>query len=214
MGIVLKITIDESGTIGKKERYFIITALIFHDNSSKKRIRNLVKHTKSGFTSPEKRAELKGSTMTTPQKQRFLNNLSSRQDYSVAYLVADKNHIEPKLYEQKNLTFNFLFGLLLKSFITRYDEELDICVDNRTVKVTSLNSLMDYVKIEAYTKWGFKHTLNIHLEDSKSDNLLQAVDVISNGIYGKYNYGVDLLYQLNEGHYIRREHFPHTKFGT
>lgn len=214
MRAVLKIAFDESGTIGKKERYFVIAALIVKDDAAKKRISNLVKRTKAGFTNPEKRAELKGSLLTTPQKQRFLNNLSAQQDHQIAYLVADKNHIDPKIYSQKNLTFNFLFGVLLKSFIRSYPENIDLCIDNRTVKVTSLNSLKDYIMIEAFTKWDFRHDLNIHLEDSKSDNLLQAIDVVANAIWGKYNYGTDQLYNTLNGFYIRKQHFPYTKFGT
>jgi hypothetical protein len=211
---MLKIAFDESGTIGKKERYFVIAALITRNDASKKRIGNLVKHTKAGFTSPAKRAELKGSLLTTPQKQRFLNSLTSIQDFQIAYLVADKNHLDPKIYAQKNLTFNFLFGVLLKSFIRSFPEDIELCIDNRTVKVTSRNSLEDYIQIEAYTKWNFEHDLNIHLEDSKSDNLLQAVDVIANTIWAKYNYNTDHLYNTCGGYFIRKQHFPYTKFGS
>ena len=136
------------------------------------------------------------------------------QDYSIAYLVADKKHIEPKLFAQKNLTFNFLFGVLVKSFIKSYKDDMDICVDNRTVKVTSLNSLTDYIQIEAVTKWGFGQTLTMNLRDSKACNLLQAVDVVSNSIFAHYNYSSSGLYHLNDGHFIRHQLFPYSKFGT
>lgn len=208
---MLKIAIDESGTIGKKERYFIIAAIIFHDEGSKKRVKNLVRNTKNKLAKgPGK--ELKGSAMSTTQKQKFLSDLSNKKDYSVAYIAADKEHINPTLYAQKNLTFNFLFGLLLKSFISEYGEDLDICIDNRTVKVNSTNSLADYIKIEAYAKWGFRHKLYMHLEDSKSDNHLQATDIVANSVYAKYNYGKNHLYSYNAKHFVRKEHFPFAKF--
>lgn len=207
---LIKIAIDESGTIGKGERYFVIAALILPDAKSRKRIRNLVKHTKARLN----KSELKGALMDTVEKQDFLNSLISRKDYSIAYLVADKRHINPKLYSQKNLTFNFLFGVLIKEIIKKYKRDMDICVDNRTVKVTSTNSLADYVKIEAYAKWDFKQKLHIHLENSKSDNHLQAVDSIANIIYAKYNYGKKAMYELNEENYIVKAHFPYSKFGN
>lgn len=206
---MLKIAIDESGSIGKAGRYFVIAALILHSAKARKRVKNLVKHTKAG----NKKTELKGSKMGTVQKQVFLSSLASQKDYSVAYLVADKRHIEPKIYSQKNLTFNFLFGILIKGITDKYKQDMDICADNRTVKVNSTNSLADYVKIEAYANWGFKQNLHIHLEDSKSDNHLQAADIISNAVYAKYNYGASALYGINEENYILKEHFPYSKFG-
>lgn len=211
---MVEIHIDESGTLGMNSHHFVICALITRDAAAKKRIENLVQRTKALFTLPEKQAELKGSLMTVPQKQRFLNNLASVQDYSIAYLVADKKHLDPKLFAQKNLTFNFLFGVLLKSFINAYKDDLDICVDNRTVKVTSLNSLQEYIQLEALTKWSFQNTLTMNLRDSKSCDLLQAVDVVANSIFAHYNYNTSNLYNLNNGHFIRKQHFPYTKFGT
>jgi hypothetical protein len=211
---MIEVHIDESGTLGMNNHHFIIAALITKDTAAKKRIDNLVQRTKAGFTNPTKRTELKGALMTVPQKQRFLNNLASVQDYSIAYLAADKKHLDPRLFAQKNLTFNFLFGILVKSFIKSYKDDMDICVDNRTVKVTSLNSLTDYVQIEAVTKWGFNQTLSMNLRDSKSCNLLQAVDVVANSIFAHYNYKSSGLYHTNDNHFIRHQLFPYAKFGT
>ena len=211
---MLKIAFDESGNLGKKERYFVIAGIVPDNNIAEKRITNLVRRTRASFTSSLKRKELKGSLMTMPQKQRFLKNLCSKNDYRVVYLVADKNHIDPRIFADKNLTFNFLFGKLLKCFINSFSEDLELCIDNRTVKVTSRDSLQNYLKIEAYTKWNYSHELDIHLEDSENDDLLQAVDIIANTIYAKYNYNASHLYSYNSGYCVRKQHFPYTKFGT
>lgn len=208
------IHIDESGTIGMKERYFVIAALITDNPVGEKRLKRIVKRSKVSFRGTPLFDELHASLMNGTQKKNFLVKIHTVDEYKVAYLIADKNHIDPKLYASKNLCFNYLFATLAKSLLATIDDDVEFCVDNRTVKVTSVNSLGDYVKIQALTSWGFKHNIAITLRDSKTCHLLQTVDVIANSLYAKYNYDNEDLYGINSDRLLLKEYFPRAKFGS
>lgn len=209
----MQIYIDESGNLGVDGRYFVIAAIL---PSNPKRVKNLVKNCclhigKETGTIP---VELKGSDLSLPQRQNFINRLISKDDFSCSYIVADKNHLLPKILEDKNVCFNYLASHLLKPILKGLSEDAQIIFDNHTVKVTSLNSLEDYIKIEAYTKWGFQHDLSIEFKDSKNYRNLQAVDVLSNTIYRKFDKNVNYPYDLLLPKFGYKVRFPFQKFGT
>jgi len=199
------IFVDESGDLGRKERFFVI-ALINPNNS--KRILNFMRK----FCVKNTIQEVKGSQIDFSQKQDIINKLGKENDHSISYIVADKNHIEPKLFEDKNVCYNFLFSILIENTIRQTKDNITILLDNHSTKVKSINSLADYIKIKAYTQWGFVNNLHVSYVDSKHSKIIQAVDVAANAIYAKYIYGKEHLYSsLN---IIESIKFPLNKFNT
>ncbi|OGY96561.1 MAG: hypothetical protein A2122_02535 [Candidatus Liptonbacteria bacterium GWB1_49_6] len=197
--------IDESGDLGTKERYFVITLLA---PQKSKRIINFMRK----FCAKNSIQEVKASQLSFPQKQFIFNKLCSTNDYTISYIVADKLNIDnKKILEDKNLCYNYLLSFLVKKTIKSAHEDITLLLDNHSTKVKSINSLADYVKIKAFTQWGFTHNLNIRYVDSRSSKVVQATDVASNAIYAKYTYGKDHFYsKLTISESIK---FPASKFG-
>lgn len=198
--------IDESGDLGTKKRYFVITLLA---PQKSKRISNFMRK----FCVKNSIQEVKASQLSFSQKQIIFNKLCSANDYTISYIVADKLNIDnKKILEDKNLCYNYLFSFLVKKTIKSVQEDIALLLDNHSIKVKSINSLADYIKIKAFTQWGFKYNLNICYVDSKNSKVVQATDVVSNAIYAKYTYSKDHFYnKLTISESIK---FPYNKFGS
>lgn len=197
--------VDESGNLGTKDRYFVL-ALLAPQRS--KRIVNFMRK----FCARNNLPEVKASNLSFSQKQEIFNKLCSANDYTISYIVADKQNIDnKKLFEDKNLCYNYLFSFLVKKTIKSSPETLCILLDNHSTKVGSINSLADYIKIKAFTQFGFQHDLQIAYTDSQHSKVVQAADVIANAIWAHYNYGKSHFYNmLTISESIR---FPQSKFG-
>ncbi len=197
--------VDESGNLGTKDRYFVLVLLAPQRN---KRIVNFMRK----FCARNNLPEVKASKLTFPQKQEIFNKLCSANDYTVSYIVLDKKNIDnKKLFEDKNLCYNYLFSFLVKKTIKSSPENLCILLDNHSTKVGSINSLADYIKIKAYTQFGYQHDMQIAYTNSEHSKVVQAADVIANAIWAHYNYGSSHFYNmLTISESIR---FPQSKFG-
>jgi len=200
----MEIFIDESGNLGKKGRYFVITMVHL---LKKKRIKNFLRN----YAIKKGVGEVKGDVMEFSDRQSLLQKLSSKDDYFVSYIVLDKKNLaNKKLFEDKNILFNYLCKFLFKKTIKNCQEDVTLYFDNRTVKVRSGNSLMDYLRTEAYTTWNFQKNLNVVYCDSKTNYCIQMIDIISNTIYRKYTNGHEHFYNmLNINESIR---FPQATF--
>ena len=198
------IFVDESGDLGTAERYFVI-AILVPQNSTR------ISHFMRRFCIKNNLQEVKASQLTFTQKQEIFNKLNSVDDYTVSYIVADKQNIDnKKLFEDKNLLYNYLFSHLIKKSIVDNKEDISIILDNHSVKVKSGNSLCDYIKIKAFTQWDYQSNLDIRYTDSKNSKNIQAIDVIANAIYAHYTYDKSHFYnmvKINEA-----IEFPHGKF--
>src|SRR3989338_8573006 len=197
--------VDESGDLGTKGRYFIIT--LFAPQKSK-RISNFMRK----FCAKNSLQEVKASQLSFPQKQLIFNKLCSANDYTISYIVADKLNIDnKKILEDKNLCYNYLFSFLVKKTIKSTQEDITLLLDSHSTKVKSINSLADYIKIKAYTQWGFRHNLHIRYTDSKDSKVVQATDVVANAVYANYTYETGHFYNmLTVSESIK---FPYSKFG-
>lgn len=169
--------------MGKKGRYFVIAALM---PENPKRIRNFMRR----FCVSNGLREVKASKLSVPEKQEIFNKLCGEQDYAIAYVVADKLNIKnERVFKDKNILYNYLFSFLAHSIVQGNKEDITILLDNHSTKVKSVNSLQDYIKIKAYTQWGYTRSLAIHYVDSKESKMIQAADLVANAIYAKYTYG-------------------------
>lgn len=202
---MVTIFIDESGNLGKKDRFFVIAALV--PNNSK-RIYRFIKR----FAKANQLNEVKGSRITFPQKQSLLQELTTQNDSSISYIVVDKLHINnKKLREDKNLCYNYASSFLLEALIKGIGEDIVVLLDNHSTRVGSINSFSDYIKIKAFTEWNFQNNLSVSYVDSRNSKIIQCVDVAANAIWARYNYNTAHLYgMLPIKHSIK---FPAAKFG-
>lgn len=202
---MITVFVDESGDLGRGGRYFVI-AIIVPQNS--KRISNFMKK----FCARNNLQEVKAAQLSFVQKQEIFNRLTSANDYTISYIVADKRNIDnKKLFEDKNLCYNFLFSFLIKKTIRSANDDISILLDNHSTKVKSINSLCDYIRIKSFTQWNYRGNLHINYIDSKNSKVIQAIDVIANAIYARYEYGKNHFYgKLTISESIK---FPQSKFG-
>jgi len=202
---MITVFVDESGNLGNDGRYFVIAIIV---PQKSKRISNFMK----AFCAKNNLSEIKASQLSFAQKQEIFNKLTSANDYTVSYIVADKKHIDNhQLFKDKNLLYNYLFSFLIKKTIKGSNEDVCILLDNHSTKTKSINSLCDYIKIKAFTQWNYRNNLQIGYVDSKNSKTIQAADVIANAIYAKYIYGKDHFYNmLTISESIK---FPQSKFG-
>lgn len=201
----MQIFIDESGSWGKQDRYFVIAMFIpLHS----KRIKNFIKD----FCASHGIKEVKASLLKFPEKTLLFNKLNKIADHTISYIVLDKHQVKSKhLLEDGNLCFNFLLSFLLKKTIIETNQDIEILIDNRNTKVSSSNSLGDYLKIKAYFHWKFSYTIKISYRDSREVKLIQMADLVANAIFAKYNWRKTHFYnQLSISESIK---FPVDKFG-
>lgn len=201
---MLKIYTDESGDLGLNEGYFIIAMLLVKNPN---RMKNIVKN----FCAENGKEELHSSELTFNQKQKLVSKISKMTDYEVSYIVADKMMIKNKsLFRDNNILFNFLFSFLIKDVFKANIDDINICLDNRIQKVSSNNSLKDYIKTKARGEWGFEKEMDISYFDSKKCKTIQIADLVASCIRKKYVHKKDGLYnQLNIKKSIR---FPRGLF--
>jgi hypothetical protein len=207
----MQIFVDESGNLGKSGEYFVIACFIPQNYP---RIKNILKRSRIKFGGTRPLEEIKASSLTFPQKQNLLNKFAISKDFSCSYIVTKKKHIKPNLLKDNNICYNYLASHLFKQIIVKNKSEtIDVFMDNHTIKIASINSLKDYIRLEAYTKWGFSGKINFAYHDSKTIPALQAADVVSNVVYGKYTYNKnDGLYGKLEPFFEHCLEFPYDKF--
>ena len=198
--------VDESGTLGTKDRYFVLVMLA---PQRPKRIINFMRK----FCARHNLSEIKASELSVPLKQEIFNKLCSANDYVISYIVVDKCHIDnKKLFEDKNLLYNYLFSFLVKKTIKSTQEDLNFLLDNHSTKVKSINSLADYIRLKAYTQFSCQYNVHLSYTDSRNSKIVQAADVIANAIWAHYNYNTSHFYNmLTISESIL---FPQAKFGA
>lgn len=201
---MVQVFIDESGNLGRNEGYFVISMLVLQ---KPKRIKNIIKN----FCSYHQLVEVHAADLDFPKKNYLINKLIRQNDYEVHYIVVDKMMVqEKKLFESNNLLFNYLFSFLVKDIFQSNKDDVFLHLDNRTQKVSSLNSLKEYISIKAYTDWGFTKNLNLEYFDSKSCKAVQMADLVANAVYRKYHWGKSDFY--NRLKIKKSINFPVNKF--
>ncbi len=210
---------DESGNLGSSGRYFVISCI---DTKNAKALHNVMKRklkiAKDKFPelAPLHAHEIKAKDAYPCVKYHLLECIISK-DVTVSYIVVDLLHTENRLLKDKNILYNFASKLLISRLITAADEgtTVNIIFDNKTSKISSKDSLKDY--IIAYLIYEQGLDVNIHFEYKDSDAgdafIVQAADYVANALYGKYEYGDSLYSDLLEMKIKEKQHFPYKNFG-
>jgi len=206
--------IDESSTLGKanKEPYFIIAAIVL-EKSQIKPIKNLVTRTIKRIKKKHPTCdELHSSHMSFEDKQYFFN-LQQNKQFSVQYFIARKDQIDDRLKEKSNIAFNYFVYLLLQDIL--YDmgvHKINVIIDMRNVKVTSEKSLEEYLQLKLVESGSYQKIISVSYGDSKNYKLLQAVDMLANAIFAKYNFNKNHFYSFFADKVSSRQLFPQRWF--
>ncbi len=199
--------IDESGNLGKGDTYFVLTMFNTDDRKKAKRVlrKFQYKHTK--------KEEIKGSQLDVAKKQTLLSTMK-QFNYGVHYIVADKT--QTTLFqrkEDKNLIYNYLLHFIVVNVIKQNlsSDSLHFHLDNHTIKVKSLNSFSDYIKLKAM-EHDYEGEIHVTYFDSQNHILIQAADVMSNIIWNKYEKNRNHLYNLIKPNIKTSYKFPLAAF--
>lgn len=182
---MLHIYIDESGDLGVRGSYFfVMAAVVFLCDSSAKRGTRLVRKMRKRTEVKE----LKSSQMSFIERQAVLNKLMLIKDLEFFYLIAEKSQVS--LLQNNyptNLVYNYFARLLVDEIFASYNEKMRIIFDARTTKVQSMNSLKDYLLIDAFVNYArSSNDIEIMQEDSCAVNNLQLADLVSGTVYQAY----------------------------
>lgn len=205
--------IDESGNLGKSGRYFVIACI---DTNNAKSLHNIIKRklniAKEQFPVLSTHAhEIKAAEAYPCVKYHILECIS-KKDLTISYIVADLKHVKQKLFEDKNILYNYLTKLLLDRLITVKDNNttINIICDNKTTKIASGNSFKDYIKAQFVYEKGLDLDLNIKSIDSDAGDafIVQAADYVANAIYCKYEFNNNLYINVMQKSIRHVEEFP------
>ncbi len=185
------IFIDESGNLGKGERFFIISVIQFNsDNDYKKwkRVaRKIIKNKKH-------LKEIKSSSMDYTLKREVLEQ-ARKQDIKfkvwLGIIDTDHDYYKQKFIMQDNskeLAFNYTLKKLFKETIAKeiQKEVAIVYVDQRNTKTGSRYSLGDYLNAEILHDPDVPlQKIIIYYQDSKNNYGIQLSDLIANITYTK-----------------------------
>jgi len=199
--------IDESGNLGKAEKYFVLT--MFNTDNRKKAKRVLKKFQNTHISNNE----IKGSHLDLPLKQTLLSEMK-KFNYNIHYIVADKT--KTQLFQgkvDKNLIYNYLLQFIVIKVIKENSQLPKICfhLDNHTIKVKSLNSFSDYIKLKAFEN-NYYGDIEVQYYDSHKHTLIQAADIMSNIVWNKYEKNRNHLYNLIQPNIKTSFKFPLSSF--
>lgn len=185
----------------KENDYFVvggyITKQIYSVKSVHKKIERDLKNKSSSLS---RRKELKGCFLKGPQKSLFLNELFKVPSTIPIAIVVDKRHLFKRSNHDENIKYNYFLQLLLSFLLHNYPKlleasEIQLILDNRNVKVGSLNSLEDYLNSALGLIYNKK--FKVVYRNSVEHREVQMADLVANVIFGYYNFrGKKSVYTL------------------
>lgn len=209
--MAINVYLDESGNTGWKfdapyrnggsSRYLTI-AFIICPSEKKDLIRRIVfdfykKH------KIDSKLEVKGSSMTIEQKRYIANQtvklLQKNQDIKISYITVKKENVLPHIRLDNNIIYNYMMRLALLKQIETF-EEVNLIRDNKTVKIKSGNTLINYLQTELYFSHSSKTKLKDIPSDSKSVKNLIFIDWINNLIWSNYEDNNKSAYDILRTH--------------
>lgn len=208
---------DESGNLGAKGRYFVIACIITENPKSlENKMKKVLLYIKKNYKNLNWNGyELKANSCK-PYIKEIIYKSMIEKDIKIAYIVADKYWVLNKLKEDKNCLYNYLLNILLCDFKKEFkNNRVNLMLDNKTIKVQSINSFEDYIKIRLNYDLKLNVDINVKYMDSSGKNSynIQAVDYIANAIWAYYEHGYTRYYNIFKNKVSRKELFPRSKFG-
>ena len=209
--------IDESGNLGRGGDYFVLAAVVFDNESGKNRVKRIIRREQQ-LVAEENHSnryyEIKSSKLSFTRRQRIINKITSRADVDLYYLVVyKKNATLLRQSKPKNLIYNYFAKLLTDMIFAKYNNNFEIIFDQRATCVESMNSLPDYITINAYTRHNHvNREVTVIQRDSKTLENLQAADVISGTVYHAYTYAHPHFLNMIKPRVIKMDEFPRNNF--
>ena len=209
--------IDESGDLGRGGDYFVLAAIVYDNKKGENRIKRVIKNEQRLLARENQcssLSEVKSWSLSFAQRQRILNKIVSRADNDIYYLAIYKKNINLlKQNKPKNLVYNYFAKILTDMIFAKYNDDFMIIFDQRSTCVKSMNSLPDYITINAYTNHNHADKdVKVVQRDSKTLYNLQAADVIAGTIYHAYKDSRRHFLDIISSRVVKQDEFPRRDF--
>lgn len=211
----LILNFDESGNLGRKGRYFTIACV---EASNVQPIKNVMKKgilkVKKEFPRYAGCNEIKASDSSPPVKDYLLRKILSK-DIEIRYIVADLHHTKQELIDDENLLYNYMLQFLIIPAARKPGiNQLEINIDKRTIKVKSVNSFQDYIKVKLNYEMNLNVDVKVNYFESHNSYAIQAADFVANIVNSYYEYKNNhYFYEILKEKVCQRELFPRHNFG-
>lgn len=203
----MNVYLDESGDLGWKldkpyrhggSSKFMTIAYVACLAEKKHLLRRIVvdvyNHTKT-----DPKTELKGSSLTVQEKCFFAEKVrklvSMNPDIVIGSITVNKSKVQTHIREDANKLYNYMIKLAVLPAIKR-EPLVNLIRDNKTVKVKSGNSLIDYLQTTIWFELGSPTKIVDIPSDSKKVKNLIFIDWMNNLIWGKYEDRNDAPYDI------------------
>lgn len=117
-------------------------------------------------------------------------NCIVKEPVEIAYIVLDKNSVDPARHNHKQEIYNFITGYLMGCLPFENDTHSKLIVDKRIAKKVLRADFDQYVKEKAAFKVDITH------ENSMYNQCLQATDFIAGAIFQKYEFSDNRFYDI------------------
>ena len=195
--MAVNVYLDESGDLGwifdkpyrqgGSSRYLTI-AFVVCPSEKKHLLQRVVKrvYTRKKFD-PKK--ELKGSSLSIPDKCFFAEHvnrlITTHPDIIIGSITVNKSNVRQHIRRDANKLYNYMIRLAVLPLI-KEEVMVNLIRDNKTIKVKSGNSLIDYLQTIIWFDLD-SHTRIVDIpSDSKQVKNLIFIDWINNLIWGRY----------------------------
>ena len=133
--------------------------------------------------------ELKGSSLSIPDKCFFAEHvnrlITKHPDIIIGSITVNKSNVRQHIRRDANKLYNYMIRLAVLPLI-KEEVIVNLIRDNKTIKVKSGNSLIDYLQTIIWFDLD-SNTRSIDIpSDSKQVKNLIFIDWINNLIWGRY----------------------------
>lgn len=205
----MNVYLDESGDLGwtlnkdygkgGSSRFLTIAFIVCPSEKTtmlKRIVRDIYNKAKA-----DPKTELKGAGMPQEIKLLFARNLqkllSVNTDIHLGAITVNKNKVKQHIREDSNMLYYFMIRTSVLPCV-QSESLVNLIRDNKSVKVKSGNSLIDYLQTELWFELHSKAKIVDLPSDSKMVKCLQLIDWVSNIVFGKYELGNEEPYNIIE----------------
>ena len=195
--MAMNIYLDESGDLGwvlnkpyrhgGSSRYMTI-AFVACPNEKKHLLKRIVRKVYNR-TKTDPKIELKGSALNGEDKKYFATEVrklvSMNPDIRIGAITVNKSKVKQHIREDANKLYNYMIRLAILD-VVKHEPMVNLIRDNKTVKVKSGNSLIDYLQTTLWFEMDSRTRLVDIPSDSKKVQNLIFIDWMNNLIWGNY----------------------------
>lgn len=196
----MHVFLDESGDLGwvftqpfraGGSSRFLTLAFLIVDENNHKYPRRLIKDFRNHYGMKPSR-EIKGSDLTPNQQIYFAHKvqelISTYPDIKLRAITVRKENVQAHIRQDPNKLYNYMINLCLLDVI-KSEPLVYLTPDPRTIKVSSGDSMIDYLQTQLWFEKGVKTALIVRPHESHTNLNLQFIDVISHIVWSNHEDG-------------------------